>query len=114
MNISWVMSTYLTVLMTLERFNAIVRKKRPAENQKKVKLIMTGIFFLTFMYNIPKMLEYTWKSTLVRQNYDLDESIWTNIDPLSGLSSEMVMKKFRGILETGASHGEYLPKKESK
>ena len=78
MHTSWIMSIYLTVLLTLERFHAICLKRLSEKqgNNKRIKLSIVVVFVVVVMYNVPKFLEYTWTSSIVRTEYDSDDKLW--------------------------------------
>ena len=78
---SLMMSIYLIVLLTLERFYAVCLKGRAKKqgNQERIKLMMVVIFALVVIFIFPKCMEYTWQSSDVRTDYDLQDRKWTNI-----------------------------------
>ena len=80
MNCSYMMSIYLTVLMTLERFHAVCLKgmAKRQSNKKRIKLTLVLTLAIVVSFNLPKFLEYTLKSSYIRTDYDLDESILTS------------------------------------
>ena len=77
LSLSLMMSIYLTILMTLERYAAVCWK-RTQSDPKRMKLSVTILFLVCSLYTIPKCLEYTWNSRYTRRDYDLQESDWTN------------------------------------
>ena len=81
MNISWITSIYLTILLTLERYNTIVIRGRVKNetSRKKIGLSILVIILVVVAYNVPKCLEYTLKSIEVRTDYDLQNRNWTNL-----------------------------------
>ena len=79
MNMSWTMSIYLTLFLTLERYFALCWSGRRTANIKKTKKIVVVIFLMAMVYNIPKCLEYTLKSNTIRTDYDLQDHKWTSI-----------------------------------
>ena len=78
---AYMMSIYLTVLMTLERFHAIhVKRMAKIEgSQKKIKWTIGFTFALIVLFNVPKFMEYTWSLNDIRTNYDFDEKEWTSL-----------------------------------
>ena len=61
MNLTWIMSIYLTVLLAIERFMVIcwtnLKTKHYTKKRTKVYLLFTFVF--VGIYNIPKCMEYT-------------------------------------------------------
>ena len=80
------MSIYLTVLMTLERFHAIhVKRMAKIEGaQGRIKWTIGFTFVLIVLFNVPKFMEYTWKPTDIRTNYDFEEREWSNLVDKAG------------------------------
>ena len=78
---AWVMSIYLTVLMTLERFHAIYLKgmTKKQGNQTRIKLTMVLVIIFAAAFTIPKSAEYTWKTSDVRTSYDLLDKKWLKV-----------------------------------
>ena len=79
MNMSWTMSIYLTLFLTLERYFALCWSGRRTANIKKTKKIVVVIFLMAMVYNIPKCLEYTLKSNTIRTDDDPQDHRWTSI-----------------------------------
>ena len=59
------------------------------------------------LFNVPKFMEYTWKESDIRTDYDLEELHWTDIQ--ERLSSDLkvgghltFMENHRDITESGA------------
>ena len=113
---SLMMSIYLTVLLTLERFYAVCLKgtAKKQGNQERIKSIMFILFILVVIFIIPKCMEYTWQSSDVRTDYDLEERNWTNIlnnmddwdkrqFNLDSGDHLAFLQKYRFIAESGAN-----------
>ena len=68
MNLTWIMSIYLTVLLAIERFMVIcwtnLKTKHYTKKRTKVYLLFTFVFVV--IYNIPKCMEYTWETHTIR------------------------------------------------
>ena len=68
MNLTWMMSIYLTVLLAIERFMVIcwtnLKTKYYTKKGTKVYLVFTFVFVA--IYNIPKCMEYTWETQTIR------------------------------------------------
>ena len=81
-------------------------------------MIIIGIFTTVVIFCIPKSLEYTWKTSDIRTDYDLQDKHWTTIvDSFSrhfhlisyNLGSKdhlAFLHKYRGIAESGVTDGE--------
>ena len=112
MNMSWTMSIYLTLFLTLERYFALCWIRRRTADIKKTKKIVVVIFLMAMVYNIPKCLEYTLKSNTIRTDYDLQDHIWTSIfkrndrDYFGTNNHFDILKSEPDIAESGASGGE--------
>ena len=78
MHISWFMSIYLTVFLTLERFHKIClnNKAKKQGTGNRIRLYLFLMFVLIVMFNITKFMEYTWNEKTVRTDYDSDDSTW--------------------------------------
>ena len=87
LSLSLMMSIYLTIVMTLERYAAVCWK-RTQSDPKRMKLSVTILFLVCSIYTIPKCLEYTWNSRYTRREYDLQENNWTD-DVVDNLPSEL-------------------------
>ena len=72
MNLTWIMSIYLTVLLAIERFLVIcwtnLKTKHYTKKRTKVALLFTFVFVV--IYNIPKCMEYTWETQTIRTGKD--------------------------------------------
>ena len=114
MNISLIISIYLTILLTLERFNTIVITGMAMRetSQKKIKLSMLAIILVFVTYNIPKFFEYTLKSTKVRSDYDLQNKKWVKLVNQMPEQFEIEMNDleflstsgYHIMMETGGAH----------
>ena len=76
LNLSLMMSIYLTILMTLDRYSAVIWQRKQG-NPKKMKLSVTILFLVCSIYTIPKWMEYRRESRYTRVDYDLQEKEWT-------------------------------------
>ena len=81
-------------------------------------MIIIGIFTTVVIFCIPKSLEYTWKTSDIRTDYDLQDKHWTTIvDSLAwnyllipynlGRKDHLdFLHKYRDITELGVTDGE--------
>ena len=79
MNLSWIMSIYLTVLLTVERYYALCWSRKTKSNAKKTKIVLGCILLFAIIYSIPKCMEYTVRSNQIRTDYDLQDRLWNNL-----------------------------------
>ena len=116
---AYLTSIYFTVLMTLERFHAICLKgmAKKQESHGRIKLILFFIGISAIIFCIPKSMEYTWKTSDIRQDYDLQDREWTqlvkNISEntfgkggineweLKNLDHKAFLQNYRDIAESG-------------
>ena len=105
LNLSLMMSIYLTILMTADRYAAVIWQRKQG-NPKKMKLSVTILFLVCSIYTIPKWMEYRWESRYTRVEYDLQESKWTKevVDKLNPLLLSDYSLKAKGSLKFLEEH----------
>ena len=109
LSLSLMMSIYLTILMTLERYAAVCWKRNQSD-PKRMKLSMTMLFLVCSIYTIPKCLEYSWESRYTRLDFDLHEQNWTD-DVVDNLPKELKFDysmKAKGSLNFLEEHQEIV------
>ena len=114
LNLSLMMSIYLTILMTLDRYSAVIWQRKQG-NPKKMKLSVTILFLVCSIYTIPKWMEYRWESRYTRVDYDLQENEWTKevVDKLNYWLQRDYNLKAKGSLKFLEEHPEIVESESS-